>query len=230
MYTSASELAEGGEPGGRGDRVAGQRAGVEHGAQRRERLHHVAPPADRPDRQPTTDHLAERREIGGHVVLRLGAARVDAEPGDHLVEHEQGADSIALGAQAVEEPGLRGDDAHVGGDRLDDDGGDRLVERRAPGCTARRASRRPHRPAPRRCRESPSVATPLPPAASRASVAPWKLPWNDTMRSRPVNPRASRTAVLVASVPEFISRACSQLATRVVISSASFISRGVGAP
>ena len=37
----------------------------------------------------------------------------------------------------------------------------------------------------------PSVATPLPPAASRASVAPWKLPWNDTMRSRPVNPRAS---------------------------------------
>ena len=57
----------------------------------------------------------------------------------------------------------------------------------------------------------PSVATPLPPAASRASVAPWKLPWNDTIRSRPVKPRASRTAVLVASVPEFISRACSQL-------------------
>ena len=76
----------------------------------------------------------------------------------------------------------------------------------------------------------PNVATPLPPAASRASVAPWKLPWNDTMRSRPVNPRASLTAVLVASVPEFINRACSQLATRAVISSASFISRGVGAP
>ena len=33
---------------------------------------------------------------------------------------------------------------------------------------------------------SPSVATPLPPAASRASVAPWKLPWNVTSRSRPV--------------------------------------------
>ena len=76
----------------------------------------------------------------------------------------------------------------------------------------------------------PKVATPLPPAASSASVAPWKLPWNDTMRSRPVNPRARRTAVLVASVPEFISRACSQLVTRVAISSASFISRGVGAP
>ena len=76
----------------------------------------------------------------------------------------------------------------------------------------------------------PSVATPLPPAASRASVAPWKLPWNVTMRSRPVNPRARRTAVLVASVPEFISRTSSQLGTRAEISSASFISRGVGAP
>ena len=36
----------------------------------------------------------------------------------------------------------------------------------------------------------------------------------DTIRSRPVKPRARRTAVLVASVPEFISRTCSQLATR----------------
>ena len=35
-----------------------------------------------------------------------------------------------------------------------------------------------------------------------------------TMRSRPVKPRARRTAVLVASVPEFISRTCSQLGTR----------------
>ena len=59
-------------------------------------------------------------------------------------------------------------------------------------------------------------------------MAPWKLPWNVTMRSRPVYPRARRTAVLVASVPEFISRTCSQLGTRSTIASASFISRGVG--
>ena len=45
-----------------------------------------------------------------------------------------------------------------------------------------------------------------------------------------MKPRASRTAVLVASVPEFISRTCSQLGTRAAIVSASFISRGVGAP
>ena len=51
-----------------------------------------------------------------------------------------------------------------------------------------------------------------------------------TIRSRPVKPRARRTAVLVASVPEFISRTCSQLGDALAIVSASFISRGVGAP
>ena len=50
------------------------------------------------------------------------------------------------------------------------------------------------------------------------------------MRSRPVKPRARRTAVLVASVPEFISRTRSQLGTLATISSASSISPGVGAP
>ncbi len=77
---------------------------------------------------------------------------------------------------------------------------------------------------------SPSVATPLPPVTSSASVAPWKLPAKVTMRSRPVTPRARRIDVLVASVPEFINRTRSQLGTRADIASASFISRGVGAP
>ena len=77
---------------------------------------------------------------------------------------------------------------------------------------------------------NPSVATPLPPAANNASVAPWKLPWKMTMRSRPVNPRANRTAVLVASVPEFINRTRSQLGTRAEMASANSSSPGVGAP
>ncbi len=61
-------------------------------------------------------------------------------------------------------------------------------------------------------------------------MAPWKLPAKVTIRSRPVTPRARRIAVLVASVPEFISRTRSQLGTRSPMASASFISRGVGAP
>ena len=40
----------------------------------------------------------------------------------------------------------------------------------------------------------------------------------------------SSTAVLVASVPEFMNRTCSHESTRAVTVSASFISRGVGAP
>ena len=36
--------------------------------------------------------------------------------------------------------------------------------------------------------------------------------------------------MLVASVPEFMNRTCSQLGTRSAMTSASFISRGVGAP
>ena len=60
-------------------------------------------------------------------------------------------------------------------------------------------------------------------------MAPWKLPWKATIRSRPVYPRARRTAVLVASVPELIKRTCSHDGTRSLIASASFISRGVGA-
>jgi hypothetical protein len=45
-----------------------------------------------------------------------------------------------------------------------------------------------------------------------------------------VYPRARRTAVLVASVPEFMKRTRSHVVTRSAIASASFISRGVGAP
>ena len=186
------------------------------GAERRQRLHHVAPTADGADRQPAADHLAERREVGRHVVLGLGAAGSTRNPVITSSKIEQGADAVALGAQPVEEPGSRRDDAHVGGDRLDDHGGHDVVELghlvvRHDERLGDGAGRHPGGAG------SPSVATPLPPAASRASVAPWKLPWNDTMRSRPVNPRASRTAVLVASVPEFISRTCSQLATRAEI-------------
>ena len=43
-------------------------------------------------------------------------------------------------------------------------------------------------------------------------------------------PRASRIALIVASVPELTSRTCSTGSTRAMISSASSISASVGAP
>ena len=47
--------------------------------------------------------------------------RADAEPGDHLVEDEQRAGAGAPVPEVVEEAGRGGDEAHVGGDRLDED-------------------------------------------------------------------------------------------------------------
>ena len=124
----AVELVERGEPGGGRHRIAGQRPRVEHRAERRQVLHHIDPTTDRADRQTTADHLAEAGQIGLHVVLRLGAARPDPESGDHLVEDEQRADTVALGPQTVEEARRWRDDAHVRRDRLDDDRRDLLVE------------------------------------------------------------------------------------------------------
>ena len=48
--------------------------------------------------------------------------------------------------------------------------------------------------------------------------------------ARPVKPRASRIALIVASVPELTSRSRSTASTRPMISAASSVSVGVGAP
>jgi hypothetical protein len=44
----------------------------------------------------------------------------DPEAGDDLVEDEQGADAVALGPRPSRNP-APGDQAHVGGDRFEDD-------------------------------------------------------------------------------------------------------------
>ena len=145
------QLVERGQAGGGGDRVARQRAGVEHRAERRQRLHQLAPAADGADREPATDHLAERRQVGQDVVLRLRAAGPEAEAGDHLVEHEHRADPVALGAQALEEPGLRARPRPCWRRPVRRARAATSRRARAPRCTGRRASRRPHLPARRRC-------------------------------------------------------------------------------
>ena len=103
---------------------------MEHRAERRQGLHDLASPADGADGQSAADDLAERRQVGRHRVLGLGAAVAQAEPGDHLVEHQQCADPVAFGAQTLQEAIGRGDDPHVGRNGLDDHRGDLLVELR----------------------------------------------------------------------------------------------------
>ncbi len=50
------------------------------------------------------------------------------------------------------------------------------------------------------------------------------------MRERPVKPRATRTALMAASVPDDTRRTCSHPGTRVQMASASRTSPSVGAP
>ena len=62
------EEVERGQPGGGGERVPGQRAGLVHGAERRDLLHHVAAAAVGADVEAAADHLAEGREVGRDAV------------------------------------------------------------------------------------------------------------------------------------------------------------------
>ena len=76
----------------------------------------------------------------------------------------------------------------------------------------------------------PSVATPDPAATRNASPWPWYPPSTLTIRGRPVAARASRTALIVASVPELTNRTISIDGTMDVTRSASRTSSSVGAP
>ena len=79
VVASASSCAERGEPGRGRERVPRERAGLVHGAERRELVHHVGAAADRGEREPAADDLAEDREVGRDVEAALRAAGPDAE-------------------------------------------------------------------------------------------------------------------------------------------------------
>ena len=140
------------ETGDHRDRVARQRARLVDGADRRELLHDLALAAERADREAAADDLAERGEVRRDAVELLRAAERDAEARDDLVEDEHDAVLVAQRRAApARKPGLRRDDAHVAGDRLDDDRRDlvacrlRARSRTASSCrcTAARSCRRP---------------------------------------------------------------------------------------
>ncbi len=76
----------------------------------------------------------------------------------------------------------------------------------------------------------PKVSAPDPADTSIASAWPWYPPSNLTILSRPVYPRASRTALIAASVPEETSRTFSMEGKALRMRCASPTSPGVGAP
>ena len=76
----------------------------------------------------------------------------------------------------------------------------------------------------------PCVASPEPASASSPSTWPWYAPANFTSVSRPVAARASRIALIDASVPDDVIRSMSTPGIRCATCSASSTSPGVGAP
>ena len=120
------ELAELGEAGSHGQRVAAEGAGLVDGTEGSEVVHDLRAAAEGADRQATTDDFAEATQIRREVFEPLNARLAESEAGHHLVENEQRAMFSGDGRKSCEVAGLGENQAGIGGVGLDDDGGDFL--------------------------------------------------------------------------------------------------------
>ena len=146
------ELGEHREPGRGGERVPRQRAGLVHGPERRELVHHAARPPTAASGSPPPITLPKIERSGVMPYARLRAAERDPEAGDHLVEHEQRAVRGCSRSRRPRGTRRRGRRAPCWRRRLDEDRRDRRgrarrARRRARRgrCRARRSCRRPCR-------------------------------------------------------------------------------------
>ena len=103
---SSRSIAQRGDAGGRGQRIAAERAGLKHLAGRQHVVHDVGPAAVGADRQAAADDLAQRRQIGLDAEQLLRAAVGDAEAGHHFVADQQRAVLLRQFAAAL--AGTRG--------------------------------------------------------------------------------------------------------------------------
>ncbi len=103
-------------------------------------------PAEGADGDPASDALGEAEQIGLDAEVLVGPAPRQDDAGLDLVEDEHRAVLGGELADALEEPGIRRDDADVELHRLDDDGGDFAgVRLQDPGEQLRLVERRDHR-------------------------------------------------------------------------------------
>ena len=128
VETRLLHQVKGRQSGGHGDRVAGQCAGLIHRAGGCDFLHDVFPATESTDRQTTTDHFAERGEVGGDAVVLLGTTRRETETGHHFVKYQHAAGLVTDLAQRFQKSGYGRNAVHVAGHRFDDDGGNLLAE------------------------------------------------------------------------------------------------------
>ena len=117
-----------GQSGGGGQRIPRQGARLVDGTIGCQERHRLGGAPEGAHGKTTADHLPEAPEVGDDPGVLGGSAGRDAEPGDDLVEDEQGPRSGAGVAKSLEEPGPGPDQPHVGGHRLDDHRRDRVVQ------------------------------------------------------------------------------------------------------
>ena len=224
---------------GRGrERIAGERPRLVDVAGRREPAHDLGTPAERGERQPAADDLAQDGQIGADAEPLLRAAAADPEAGDDLVEDEQRAGGVAERAQRLQEARLGRDDAHVPRDRLDEDRRETLavaLDRRGRGRSTSLYGRddRVRRDAGRDAglrRDAERGDARARVGEQRVDVAVVAAGEAEDRGRGSCSARASRIALIDASVPEETSRTCSTDGTASTISAASSTSASVGAP
>ena len=111
------------DAGGHGQRVSAQCAGLVHRPVRREAVHDFRAPAERPDRQPATDHLAEAAQVRRDAKSPLCPGQTKSKAGHHLVKNQQ---CPVLGgdvSQRLKVTVTRQIQSRVGRNRLENDPG-----------------------------------------------------------------------------------------------------------
>ncbi len=129
-------VAEHGESGRDGERVAGERACLINGTAGGDVSHDVAAPAIGRDGQAAADDFAEGGEVGQYVVQLLSAAGRHAEASHDLIEDKQRTVLAGDAAQGFEIAGLGRNAAHIAADGLDNDRRDLFPERSKVSSTA----------------------------------------------------------------------------------------------
>src|SRR5207249_3661559 len=176
---------------------------------------HVAPTAIRADGQAAADDLAQACEIGPHAVQLLRASERDAKAGDDLVEDQQRTVLRSDLAQASEESRRGSHHTHVARHRLDDQCRDLRAARREQLAHRGQIVERQRE---RQRREYAGHAATVGNAERGAAGAGLDeqaigmaviaaVEFHEHVA--PVAPRATRMALMAASVPEDTSRTIS---------------------
>ena len=114
------------EAGANRKRISRQGARLVNGTERREQVHDFRGTGDRAHRHPAADYFPEHDEVRRDAHALGNRAEAEPEPGYNFVTNQQRAVGVRDFGERLERAWVRIDDAHVGGDRLDDHGGDFL--------------------------------------------------------------------------------------------------------